>query len=145
MSTEATSRLSGLRFVNPQHAADDALAQSFRTVLAGGSTPLPGESHALEVAIAGAGQMFDLAGWNEFTHGTSLVVLRHGQVVHEWYAEGARPRRLLPRRLDDQVRARAPGRRRRAGARAAASTTASSTTCPSWPAAATTRAPCATC
>ena len=91
MSTEATSRLSGLRFVNPQHAADDALAQSFRTVLAGGSTPLPGGSHPLEVAIAGAGQMFDLAGWNEFTHGTSLVVLRHGQVVHEWYTEGLGP------------------------------------------------------
>ena len=91
MSTEPTSRLSGLRFVNPQHAADDALAQSFRTVLAGGSTPLPGESRPLEVAIAGAGQMFDLAGWNAFTEGSSLVVLRHGQVVYEWYAEGLGP------------------------------------------------------
>ena len=37
MSTETTSRLSGLRFVNPQHATGGALAQSFRTVLAGGS------------------------------------------------------------------------------------------------------------
>jgi CubicO group peptidase (beta-lactamase class C family) len=88
MATETTSRLSGLRFVNPQHATGGALAQSFRTVLAGGSTPLPGEPHDLDVAIAGAGRMFDLGGWNAFTHGTSLVVLRHGQVVHEWYAEG---------------------------------------------------------
>ena len=91
MSTETTSRLSGLRFVNPQHAADDALQQTFRTVPAGGSTQLPGESHDLDVAIAGAGRMFDLAEWNAFTHGTSLVVLRHGRVLHEWYAEGLGP------------------------------------------------------
>jgi CubicO group peptidase (beta-lactamase class C family) len=57
----------------------------------GGPTPLPGESQDLDVAIAGAGRMFDLDGWNAFTHGTSLVVLRHGQVVHEWYAEGVGP------------------------------------------------------
>ena len=66
------------------------MAQSFRTVLAGGSTPLPGEPHDLDVAIAGAGRMFDLGGWNAFTHGTSLVVLdgTGRSVVHEWYAEG---------------------------------------------------------
>ena len=88
MTTGTTSRLSGLRFVNPQHVTDGALAQSFRTVPAGASTPLPGESRDLDVTIAGAGRMFDLDGWNAFTHGTSLVVLRHGQVVHEWYADG---------------------------------------------------------
>lgn len=91
MSTETRSRLSGLRFVNPQRAADESLQQTFRTVHAGGSTPLPGESHDLDVAIAGAGRMFDLAEWNAFTHGTSLVVLRHGRVLHEWYAEGLGP------------------------------------------------------
>ncbi len=32
--------------------------------------------------------MFDLAGWNTFTHGTSLVVVRAGRIVHEWYAPG---------------------------------------------------------
>jgi CubicO group peptidase (beta-lactamase class C family) len=91
MSTETMSRLSGLRFVNPQLAGDDGSAQSFRTVPAGASTALPGASQDLEVAIAGAGRVFDLAGWNAFTHGTSLVVLRHGQVVHEWYAEDVGP------------------------------------------------------
>ena len=35
---------------------------------------------------------------------------RAGAVVHEWYADGLGPDDLLPRRLDDQVRARAPGR-----------------------------------
>ncbi len=91
MSTGTTSRLSGLRFVNPQHAGGEPLARSFQTVPAAGSAPLPGESHDLPVTIAGAGRMFDLDEWNAFTHGTSLLVLRRGQVVHEWYADGLGP------------------------------------------------------
>jgi CubicO group peptidase (beta-lactamase class C family) len=88
MATGTTSRLSGLELVNPQSAGAQALTTAFRTVAAGGSVDLPGESAAFRVEIAGAGRMFDLDRWNAFTHGTSLLVLLHGHVVHEWYADG---------------------------------------------------------
>jgi CubicO group peptidase (beta-lactamase class C family) len=91
MATGTTSRLSGLEFVNPQNAVGAALAQAFRTVPAGGATGLPGESRDLDVDIAGAGQMFGLGAWNAFTHGTSLLVLVGGRIVHEWYADGLGP------------------------------------------------------
>ena len=32
--------------------------------------------------------MVDLDQWNATTHGTSLLVLVHGRIVHEWYADG---------------------------------------------------------
>lgn len=86
-----TSGLSGLRFVNPQHSGAAALAKGSRSVAAGGTTGLPGRSADLRVDIAGAGRMFDLQAWNALTHGTSLVVLLHGEVVHEWYADGLGP------------------------------------------------------
>lgn len=86
-----TSGLSGLRFVNPQDAIGVSLAQAFRTVPVGGAADLPGEPRDLRVDIAGAGRMFDLQAWNALTHGTSLVVLLHGEVVHEWYADGLGP------------------------------------------------------
>jgi CubicO group peptidase (beta-lactamase class C family) len=86
-----TSGLSGLQFVNPQDAIGVSLAQAFRTVPVGGVTDLPGEPRDLRVDIAGAGRMFDLQAWNALTRGTSLVVLLHGEVVHEWYADGLGP------------------------------------------------------
>ncbi len=79
-----TSSLSGLTFVNPQHEP----AQTFRTVPPGGSADLRDEPGGLHVDIAGMGRMFDLDEWNACTHGTSLTVLLHGRVVHEWYADG---------------------------------------------------------
>ncbi len=84
---EAPSGLSGLPFVNPQHSH----VLTFRTVGTAGPTELPHEPGDLHVEIAGAGRMFDLDGWNASTHGTSLLVLLHGQVVHEWYADGLGP------------------------------------------------------
>jgi CubicO group peptidase (beta-lactamase class C family) len=82
---------SELEFVNPQRGGGAALIQSFRNVPAGGATDLPGELRALPVDIAGAGRMLSLDDWNAFTHGTSLLVLQHGRVVHEWYADGLGP------------------------------------------------------
>lgn len=87
---DGRSGLSALTFVNP-HRSDASLTRAFRTVAAGGATQLPGESRDLRVDIAGAGRMFDLEGWNTFTHGTSLVVLVGGRLVHEWYADGIGP------------------------------------------------------
>jgi CubicO group peptidase (beta-lactamase class C family) len=91
MAAGTTSRLAGLQLVNPQNAGAAALAETFRTVPAGGATELPGESRDLHVDLAGAGRMFSLEEWNAFTHGTSLLVLRHGRIVHEWYADGLGP------------------------------------------------------
>ena len=88
MAPGKTSRLSGLRFVNPQNGDDATLAQACRTVPAGGTNGLPGTSQGLQVDVAGAGRMVDLDEWNATTHGTSLLVLVHGRIVHEWYADG---------------------------------------------------------
>lgn len=82
---DSTSRLSGLQLVNPQHA------QLFRTVPAGGGMELPSQLRDLHVDVAGAGRMFTLAEWTACTHGTSLLVLLHGRIVHEWYADGLGP------------------------------------------------------
>ena len=32
-----------------------------------------------------------LTEWNAVTHGSSLLVVLHGRIVHEWYAEGLGP------------------------------------------------------
>ena len=39
--------------------------------------------------------MWSLPEWNAETHGTSLVVVVGGEVVHEWYADGLGPRTLF--------------------------------------------------
>jgi CubicO group peptidase (beta-lactamase class C family) len=85
---DTTSGLSSLQFVNPQSADYGVLARAFQTVPAGGAVELPGSSTELHVDIAGMGRMFDLPEWNAITHGTSLLVLRGGRIVHEWYADG---------------------------------------------------------
>lgn len=87
----STSRLSGLRLLNPQLNDGAGLARSVRTVPAGGSTALARVPGDLHVDLAGAGRMFTLEEWNAVTHGTSLLVLLHGRIVHEWYAEGLGP------------------------------------------------------
>ncbi len=84
---ETPSRLSGLPFVNPHQVQ----VQTFRTVRAGAPVELPRAPRDLHVDIAGAGRMFDLDEWNTCTHGTSLLVLLRGRVVHERYADGLGP------------------------------------------------------
>ncbi len=86
MALGTTSRLGGLDLVNPQDGAGSL--GRFLTVASAGAAELSSAPAALEVHIAGAGRIFELAEWNAFTHGTSLLVLRHGRIVHEWYADG---------------------------------------------------------
>jgi CubicO group peptidase (beta-lactamase class C family) len=58
--------------------------------------PWPGAVERLEVRIAGAGRLFDLAGFLAVTSSTALVVIARGAIVHEWYAAGVSERdRLL--------------------------------------------------
>ena len=56
----------------------------------------PAAARSFEVTIAGAGRLFDLAGFLDVTSSTALVVVAGGTVVHEWYAPGVSDRdRLL--------------------------------------------------
>ena len=90
------SRLAGLQMLDPHLAAGaGSLGRSFVGIPASAPEPLPGEPGPLEVSIAGAGRMWDLPSWNAATHGTSLVVVAGGAVVHEWYADGLGPQTLL--------------------------------------------------
>ena len=93
MSKATSSRLSGLSFVDPHRGA--SLARTFVDVPAGGREELPGSPGPLEVRVAGAGRLWDLAGWNAATYATSLLVVHRGAIVHEWYADGAGPRSLF--------------------------------------------------
>src|SRR4051794_33424327 len=95
MAAGSTSRLAGLRFVNPHRSADGGLATAHVTVAAGGGRPMPGDPGPLEVEIAGAGRLWSLAAWDAATHGTSLVVVDRGRLAHEWYADGVGRDRLL--------------------------------------------------
>jgi CubicO group peptidase (beta-lactamase class C family) len=88
MSARASSRLAGLQFVNPQQPADGSPEWVHVLVPATAAAELPVDSEPLHVQVAGAGRMWSLTEWLEGTFSTSLVVLDHGRVVHEWYAEG---------------------------------------------------------
>jgi CubicO group peptidase (beta-lactamase class C family) len=72
--------------------ADDLIEPQRRGPHAIVSAPSPRPWSAvagpLEVSIAGAGRMFDLAGFLAVTSSTSLVVAARGTLVHEWYAPG---------------------------------------------------------
>ncbi|MCW2849506.1 MAG: putative 6-aminohexanoate-dimer hydrolase [Marmoricola sp.] len=92
---DGSSGLASLELVNPQDGRGATLGRAFRNVPAGAADELPGESGELAVDLAGAGRMFTLEEWNAVTHGTSLVVLVRGRVVHEWYAEGLGPREVF--------------------------------------------------
>ncbi len=82
------SRLSGLRFIDPQ----DHPAWAHVVVPAGPGPALPAATRPIDVEIAGAGRTWDLGGWLEETWSTSLLVLERGTIVHEWYAAGLDPR-----------------------------------------------------
>ncbi len=85
------SRLSGLRFTDPQREAAWA-----RAVVPGGGGPdLPSDPREVDVEIAGAGRSRGLAEWVEETWSTSLLVLDGRTVVHEWYADGLGPQTLF--------------------------------------------------
>jgi len=89
-----SASLGGMQMVNP-HLTDSGQAPAYRTVTATRPAVLPGAPAPLEVAIAGAGRMWDLEGWNTTTHGTSLLVVDRGRLVHEWYAGGLGPTDLF--------------------------------------------------
>ncbi len=92
MPTSTTgSRLSGLRFIDPQ------LEPGWRHVVvpAGGDRALPAAALPLPVEVAGAGRMRGLDEWVRETWTTSLLVLDRRTVVHEWYADGLGPDTLF--------------------------------------------------
>jgi len=92
------SRLSGLRFTDPQR--DAAWPHAVVPPGAGPELPsAPGDvasDLAVEaVEVVGAGRSRGLPAWLEETWATSLVVLDAGTVVHEWYADGLGPDTLF--------------------------------------------------
>lgn len=95
MMEEPTSRLSGLQLVNPQRPGPGAPVWSHVAVAATHPRPLPEAPRPLEVEIAGAGRWWSLEEWLAETHGTSLVVVDRGEVIHEWYADGVSASDLL--------------------------------------------------
>ncbi len=92
METAASgSRLSGLRFTDPQREP----GWSHAVVPAAGGSELPSAPRELRVEITGAGTSRGLAQWVEETWTTSLLVVERGHVVHEWYADGLGPDTLF--------------------------------------------------
>ena len=90
-----TSRLAGLRFVDPHRPAPGAPSWTHDRVPADRSVQLPGSAQPLDVEVSGGGRTRGLAQWIQETHGTSLVVVDRGTVVHEWYADGLGPDTLF--------------------------------------------------
>ena len=84
LTSSVESRLSTLAFVDPQHDP------GWRHVPVPATTgrPLPSARQDLSVEVVGAGRSRGLAEWVAETSSTSLLVLRGGRVVHEWYADG---------------------------------------------------------
>jgi CubicO group peptidase (beta-lactamase class C family) len=107
------SRLSGLRFTDPQHESGWAHA-----VVPGSDGPeLPASPRELMVEIAGAGRSRGLTEWVEETWSTSLLVLDQGTVMHEWYADGlGADTRFLGASMTKSVLAHLVGRAVRDGA-----------------------------
>ncbi|GAA1937298.1 serine hydrolase domain-containing protein [Nocardioides hwasunensis] len=78
------SRLSSLRFTDPQHEP------GWRHVVvpAPSGRELPAAPRPLSVEVAGAGRMHSLEEWQAATSTTSLLVLEQDRIVHESYADG---------------------------------------------------------
>jgi CubicO group peptidase (beta-lactamase class C family) len=103
----APSRLAGLRLVDP----DVDGAWTHARVPAVAPDPWPGSSSPLEVDVAGAGRLWTLPQWLEATHGTALLVVVGGRLVHAWYADGVAPgSRLLGASTTKSVLAHLVGR-----------------------------------
>jgi CubicO group peptidase (beta-lactamase class C family) len=94
MTGEAAPTLSGLELVNPHQAASMG-AWRYATVPASSPRPLPAAHRELDMWVAGAGRMNSLERWRADTATTSLLVLDHGVVVHEWYAPRLGPADLF--------------------------------------------------
>ncbi|MGA8210658.1 MAG: serine hydrolase domain-containing protein, partial [Nocardioidaceae bacterium] len=92
MAAATTSRLAGLRLVNPHREAG---GWRYDAVTAGVAAALPSASSPLEVSLAGAGRLWTLSRWLEQTHATALLVVDRGRLVHEWYAADVEPTDLL--------------------------------------------------
>jgi CubicO group peptidase (beta-lactamase class C family) len=90
----STGGLGELTFVNPQDGPS-GLGRHHGHVPATEPAPLPTVLRDLDVEIAGAGRLFDLASFRSYTHTTSLLVVVDGTVVHEWYADGLGPTDLF--------------------------------------------------
>lgn len=89
--TPSGSSPADMDFVNPHLVPD----RRYLPIPAARPSPLTGEQRPLTVTVSGAGRTWTLAEFVRATHGTSLVVLAGGRVVHEWYAEGVGPQDLL--------------------------------------------------
>ncbi len=87
-ASTAGSRLSGLRFTDPQEEPE----WSHVVVPAGSGRDQPTEPRTLHIRVVGAGTTRDLDAWLQETWSTSLLVLDRGTLVHEWYAAGQGPR-----------------------------------------------------
>ncbi len=85
MTVDASSGLGGLELVNPQLSSS---GWRYVAVPASSHLRLPAAHRELDMCVAGAGRMNSLGRWLTDTVTTSLLVLDHGVVVHEWYAEG---------------------------------------------------------
>ena len=92
MTTSTTgSRLSGLRFTDPQHESGWAHV----VVPSAGSDGWRSAPRELAVEVVGAGRSRGLGEWLEETSSTSLLVVDGGVVIHEWYADGLGPDTLF--------------------------------------------------
>jgi 6-aminohexanoate-oligomer exohydrolase len=89
--------LSSLRFVNPHRGTGGAAGWTYRPVPATNPQPLPVAAIPLELdlEVVGAGRTWSLAEFHVETASTSLLVLLHGELVHEWYREGLAPTDLF--------------------------------------------------
>ncbi len=86
-ASTAGSRLSGLRFTDPQ----DEPGWRHVVVPADSGQAMPTAPRTLQAEVVGAGTTRELGAWLEETWATSLLVLERGTVVHEWYAAGLAP------------------------------------------------------
>jgi CubicO group peptidase (beta-lactamase class C family) len=86
----ADSGLSSLHFVNPHRSTGAAAGWTYRTVPARNPRSLPVAAVPLELdlEIVGAGRAWSVAEFHVETASTSLLVLVHGRLVHQWYREG---------------------------------------------------------
>jgi CubicO group peptidase (beta-lactamase class C family) len=112
MPTSTGSRLSALRFTDPQREA----AWSHVVVPGSAGPELPTARREIRCEIAGAGRSRGLEEWVEETWSTSLLMIDGRTVVHEWYADGlGRDTLFLGASMTKSVLAHLVGRARRDG------------------------------
>lgn len=95
MAAERSQGLGALTFVNPHRVEGAFHTRSIPAVGVPGSIELTGLSAVADVQVPGAGRMFGLLDFLEFTHSTSLLITVGDETVVEWYADGLRPTDLF--------------------------------------------------